>query len=91
VQAASNSMKWCSRPQRVSPPNRAHGIAVGGVRERARPRRQYGQGRWRKRKGVARVRLIDGTLRLAEIHWDEAHGIGRREFKLKLPFLDAHR
>jgi hypothetical protein len=67
-------------------------IASGsGVRERARLRRQYGQGRWRKRKGVARVRLIDGTLRLAEIHWYEAHGIGRREFKLKLPFLDAHR
>ena len=39
----------------------------------------------------SRVRLIDGTLRLAEIHWYEAHGIGRREFKLKLPFLDAHR
>jgi hypothetical protein len=40
-------------------------IASGsGVRERARLRRQYGQGRWRKRKGVARVRLVDGTLRL---------------------------
>src|ERR1051326_1547855 len=62
-----------------------------GVRERARLRRQYGQGRWRKRKGIARVRLVDGTLRLAEIHWYEAHGIGRREFKLKLPFLDARR
>src|SRR5262249_56969644 len=67
-------------------------IASGsGVRERARLRRQYGQGRWRKRKGVARVRLVDSTLRLAEIHWYEAHGIGRREFKLKLPFLDARR
>jgi hypothetical protein len=55
-------------------------IASGsGVRERTRLRRQYGQGRWRKRKGVARVRLVDGTLRLAEIHWYEAHGIGRRE------------
>jgi hypothetical protein len=62
-----------------------------GVRERAWLRRQYGQGRWRKRKGVARVRLVDGTLRLAEIHWYEARGIGRREFKLKLPFLDARR
>ena len=67
-------------------------IASGsGVRERARLRRQYGQGRWRKRKGIARVRLIDSTLRLAEIHWYEAHGIGRRECKLKLPFLDARR
>ena len=62
-----------------------------GVRERARLRRQYGQGRWRKRKGIAHVRLVDGTLRLAEMHWYEAHGIDRREFKLKLPFLDAHR
>lgn len=60
-----------------------------GVRERARLRRQYGPGRWRKCKGIAHVRLLDGMLRLAEIHWYEAHGIGRREFKLKLPFLDA--
>ena len=65
-------------------------IASGsGVRDRARLRRQYGQGRWRKLKGVARVRLVDGAIRLAEIHWYEAHGIGRREFKLKLPFLDV--
>lgn len=62
-----------------------------GVRERARLRRQYGQGRWRKRKGVARVRLVDGMLRLVAIHWYEAHSIGRRECKLKLPFLDTHR
>jgi hypothetical protein len=34
------------------------------------------------------VRLVDGAVRLAEIHWYEAHGIGKREFKLKLPFLD---
>ena len=67
-------------------------IASGsGVRERAHLRRQYGQGRLRKRKGVARVRLVDGTLRLAEMHWYEAHGIGRRECKLKLPLLDARR
>ncbi len=65
-------------------------IASGtGIRERARLRRQYGHSRWRKLKGVARVRLIDGTIRLAEIQWYEAHGIGKREFKLKLPFLDA--
>jgi len=42
----------------------------------------------RKLKGVVYVRLIDGSVRLAEIHWYEAHGIGKREFKLKLPFLD---
>ena len=64
-------------------------IAVGaGIRDRARLRKQYGKGRWRKRKGVARVRLPDGRIRLAEIHWYEAHGIGKKEFKLKLPFLD---
>lgn len=64
-------------------------IAVGtGVRDRARLRKQYGRGRWRKLKGVAKVRLRSGRIRLAEIHWYEAHGIGRKEFKLKLPFLD---
>jgi hypothetical protein len=64
-------------------------IAVGvGLRDRARLRKQYGKGRWRKLKGVASVRLPDGTIRLAEIHWYEAHGIGKKEFKLKLPFLD---
>ncbi len=64
-------------------------IAVGtGIRERARLRKFYGKGRWRKLKGIAQVRLADGTIRLAEIHWYEAHGIGKRDFKLKLPFLD---
>jgi hypothetical protein len=64
-------------------------IAIGiGVRDRARLRKQYGKGRWRKLKGVARVRLPSGRVRLAEIHWYEAHGIGKKEFKLKLPFLD---
>jgi hypothetical protein len=60
----------------------------GGVRERIRLSKRYGQSRWHKLKGVARVRLIDGTARLAEIPWYEAHGIGRVEYKLKLPFLD---
>jgi hypothetical protein len=64
-------------------------IASGsGVRDRARLRRHYGLGRWRKLKGIARVRLMDGTIHLAEIHWYEAHGIGKKELKLKLPFLD---
>lgn len=54
-----------------------------GVRERNRLRRIYGEGRWRKRKGIARVRLRDGAERLAELHWYEATGIGRREFKIK--------
>ena len=64
-------------------------IATGtGVRDRARLRKWYGGARWRKVKGVAQVRLPNGRIRLAEIHWYEAHGIGKREFKLKLPFLD---
>ena len=50
-------------------------------------RKQYGPGRWRKLKGVARVRLFDGTLRRAEIHWFEAHGIGRKKMRIKR-FLD---
>jgi hypothetical protein len=54
-----------------------------GIRELARLRKIYGRGRWRKRKGVATVRLGDGTIRLAELHWYEATGIGRKEFKLK--------
>jgi len=59
-------------------------IASGrGIREIERLRDTYGPGRWRKRKGVAAVRLPDGTTCLAEVHWYEAHGIGRREFKVK--------
>jgi hypothetical protein len=64
-------------------------IAKGpSVKARSRLRKQYGGTKWRKLKGVANVRLPDGTIRLAEIHWYEAHGVGKREFKLKLPFLD---
>ena len=59
-------------------------IAVGrGIRELPRLRKIYGRGRWRKLKGIATVRLGDGTMARAEIHWYEAHGIGRRETKLK--------
>ena len=59
-------------------------IAIGSaIREAIRLRKIYGPGRWRKRKGIARVRLWDGTECKAEIHWYEAHGIGRKEFKLK--------
>ncbi len=64
-------------------------IASGtGVRNRKGLYKQYGGKKWRKLKGVADVRLTDGTTRLAEIHWYEAHGVGKKEFKLKLPFLD---
>ena len=59
-------------------------IAIGAaIREIARLRRHYGRARWRKRKGVARVELSDGTVRLAEVHWYEATGMGRREIKIK--------
>jgi len=59
-------------------------MAVGGsIREIARLRKFYGKGRWRKLKGVAIVRLPDNSLRKAEIHWYEAHGIGKKEVKIK--------
>ena len=59
-------------------------IAEGsGIREIAWLRKAYGPGFWRKRKGVAQVRLPDGNVRLAEIHWYEATSIGRRDYKIK--------
>jgi hypothetical protein len=59
-------------------------FAVGsGIREIERLRKLYGRARWRKRKGLARVRLNDGSIRVAELHWYEAAGIGRKELKIK--------
>ena len=59
-------------------------IAVGaGIRDVRRLQRSYGKGRWRKLKGVARIRLTSGEIRTAELHWYEAHGIGRKEIKRK--------
>jgi hypothetical protein len=59
-------------------------IAEGrGIRELKRLWRKHGKGQWRKKKGFARVRLEDGSVHTAEIHWYEAHGIGRKEAKLK--------
>ena len=57
--------------------------ASRGVYIRRYLERTYGNGRWRKMKGIALVQLADGTIREAEIHWFEAHGIGRRDFKVK--------
>ena len=54
-----------------------------GIREIARRRKRYGRARWRKRKGVADIRLPDGEIVRAELHWYEASGIGKREFKIK--------
>ena len=59
-------------------------IAIGAaIRNRARLRKQYGPGRWRKLKGVAMIRLRNGRIRKAELHWYEAHGIGKKEIKRK--------
>lgn len=63
-------------------------IAVGGrIDDIMRLRRQFGPGRWRKLKGIARVRTERGSVRRAELHWYEAHGVGRRKMKIKR-FLD---
>lgn len=53
------------------------------LRDLPRLRRLYGKGRWRKLKGIAQIRLANGRVRLAELHWYEAHGIGKRELKRK--------
>jgi hypothetical protein len=63
-------------------------IAIGtSIRILPLLRRRYGRGRWRKLKGAARVRLSDGTIRRAEVHWFEAHGIGKKKMRIKR-FLD---
>ncbi len=63
-------------------------IATGrGIRRLNILRKRYGGKRWRKLKGDATVRLANGSLRLAEIHWYEAHGVGKRGLKIKR-FLD---
>lgn len=54
-----------------------------GIREVERLRRIYGRGRWRKRKGIATVKFEDGSTRKVELHWYEATGIGRKEYKIK--------
>ena len=58
-------------------------VTGASIRVLKRLGRLYGKGRWRKLKGVALIRLPDGTIRKAELHWYEAHGIGKKEIKLK--------
>ncbi len=59
-------------------------IAVSNsIHDLSRLHKQYGRGRWRKLKGIAYIRLTSGKIRLAELHWYEAHGIGRKEIKRK--------
>ena len=63
-------------------------LAVGGrIRDIMWIQKQFGPGRWRKLKGAAKVRLQNGKIRNAEVHWYEAHGIGRKKMKIKR-FLD---
>ena len=72
----------------IGPVNSVEIIAAGsGIRELNTLRRLFGDGKWRKLKGVARVRLPSGNVRMCEVHWYEAHGIGKRKIKIKR-FLD---
>jgi hypothetical protein len=62
----------------------AETIATGrGIHELRRLNRIYGKTAWRKRKGIAKIRLEDGTVKIAELHWYEGHGQGRRQIKIK--------
>ena len=59
-------------------------IAIGsGIRDIKRLRKQFGPGRWRKLKGIAQIRLPSGRIRRVELHWYEAHGVGKKKFKIK--------
>ena len=67
---------------------KAETIAIGGkIRDIMRIQKKYGPGRWRKLKGIAKVRLETGRILKAELHWYEAHGVGRKKIKIKR-FLD---
>jgi hypothetical protein len=73
----------------VGPITEIETIASGpGIRVLGYLRKRHGAGRWRKLKGVATVRLPNGALRRVELHWYEAHGIGRRDMKIKC-YLDV--
>lgn len=64
-------------------------IAAGhSIRVLSSLNKKYGHGSWRKKKGIATIKLNDGSFRLAEVHWYEEHGIGKRDLKIKFPFLD---
>ena len=59
-------------------------IAQGsGIRDLTRLKKYYGLGNWKKMKGIAHIRLSSGKVKLAELHWYEAHGIGKKEIKRK--------
>ncbi|HXP85330.1 MAG TPA: hypothetical protein VN841_11460 [Bryobacteraceae bacterium] len=72
----------------VGSPMNVEVVAAGpSVRVRAYLNKAYGHARWRKMKGIATVRLPNGALRLVELHWYQAHGIGKRDLKIKY-YLD---
>jgi len=74
----------------IRPVRNIEPIAVrSGIRELATLRKLFGRARWRKLKGIAFVELPSGNVRLCEIHWYEAHGIGKRKMKIKR-FIDEH-
>jgi hypothetical protein len=75
-------MEALLRDQQYAPAGEA-AVAGRRIRNLRRLRRIYGGQRWRKLKGIARIRLRSGELRLAELHWYEAHGIGKKEIKRK--------
>jgi len=82
--AILHAEKWVVAIEILGRVSKVQTIAAGaGIRELARLKKVYGPGRWRKRKGIATVRFPDGTTGLAEVHWYEAHGVGKKEFKLK--------
>lgn len=57
--------------------------AQSSIRDVKRLRKMYGSGRWRKLKGIAQIRLKNGAVRLAELHWYEAHGVGKKDIRWK--------
>ena len=68
----------------IGPITHIETIAVGhGIHILSLLREQYGHGNWRKLKGIANVKLRDGTIRRAEVHWFEAHGIGKKKMRIK--------
>lgn len=70
--------------QIIGPISHIQPIAVNrGIRELRNLRKMFGRGRWRKLKGFAAVRFANGLTFRAELHWYEAHGIGRRKMKVK--------
>ncbi|MEX2270437.1 MAG: hypothetical protein WD690_03140 [Vicinamibacterales bacterium] len=84
VKVTMASVGW----QVVGDIERIEVIAAGRlIRQLKKLGKRYGKGRWRKLKGEAKVRLPDDTIRWAEVHWYEAHGVGRRGLKIKR-FLD---